>query len=40
MPTLRQLAYALSSLILFALPARATWSILIVDLATGESTAA
>ncbi|MCA8976231.1 MAG: DUF1028 domain-containing protein [Planctomycetes bacterium] len=36
MPTLRQLAYALSSLILFALPARATWSILIVDLATGE----
>ena len=31
MPCLRNLTYALAGLLLFALPARATWSILIVD---------
>ncbi|MCR9248661.1 MAG: DUF1028 domain-containing protein [bacterium] len=36
MPPLRNLAFAALSLLLFALPARATWSILIVDIATGE----
>ncbi len=36
MPSLRRLAFACLSLLLFALPARATWSIVIVDVATGE----
>lgn len=36
MPSLRLLAVALLSLFLFASPALATWSIVIVDLATGE----
>jgi hypothetical protein len=36
MPTLRNLAYTILSLLLLALPARATWSILIIDLSTGE----
>lgn len=36
MPSLRTLAAAFLSLFLLALPARATWSILIIDLATGE----
>ena len=36
MPSLRHLAYAFLSLFLLALPARATWSILIINLQTGE----
>lgn len=36
MPTLRNLAYAILSFLLLAMPARATWSILIIDLTTGE----
>lgn len=36
LPSLRSFATALLAAILFAIPARATWSILIVDLATGE----
>lgn len=36
MPSLRHLAYAFLSLLLLALPARATWSILIINLQTGE----
>jgi uncharacterized Ntn-hydrolase superfamily protein len=36
MPWLRHLAFALLGLCLFAAPAHATWSILIVNLATGE----
>ena len=36
MPSLRHLAYAFLSLLLLALPARATWSILIINVQTGE----
>jgi uncharacterized Ntn-hydrolase superfamily protein len=36
MPSLRNFLYALASLLLLAFPARATWSILIIDLSTGE----
>lgn len=36
MLTLRRLGYFLLGLLLFAFPARATWSILIIDLSTGE----
>ena len=36
MPSLRRFGYFLLTLLLLALPARATWSILIVDVSTGE----
>jgi len=36
MPSLRNLACSLIALLLLAVPARATWSILIIDLTTGE----
>ncbi len=36
MPSLHRVAYFLLGLLLLAFPARATWSILIIDLSTGE----
>lgn len=36
MPTLRRIPHLLFALVLLAVPARATWSIVIVDTATGE----